>query len=97
MHTTIAVDIRDRVATLTLNRPEASNSLTLALARELLDTALGFEADPAIRAVVLTGSGKHFCFGGDLRAMRERGEGAPGYINALTTHLHAAISALTIT
>ena len=95
MHTTIAVDIRDRVATLTLNRPEASNSLTLELARELLDAALGFEADPAIRAVVLTGSGKHFCFGGDLRAMRERGEGAPGYINALTTHLHAAISALT--
>jgi 2-(1,2-epoxy-1,2-dihydrophenyl)acetyl-CoA isomerase len=44
---------------------------------------------------VLTGAGKHFCFGGDLRAMREQGEGAPGYLNELTTHLHAALSAFT--
>ena len=78
MQTTVAVDIRDRVATLTLNRPDASNALTLELARELLSVALLCEADPEIRAVVLTGSGKHFCFGGDLRAMREQGDGAPG-------------------
>ncbi len=95
MTTTVAVEIRDRVATLTLNRPEASNALTLELARELLSAALACEADAQVRAVVLTGTGKHFCFGGDLRAMREAGEGASGYINALTTHVHAAISALT--
>ena len=95
MQTIVAVDIRDRVATLTLNRPDASNALTLELARELLSAALRCEADPEIRAVVLTGAGKHFCFGGDLRAMRERGDGAPAYLNELTTHLHAAISAFT--
>ena len=95
MQTIVAVDIRDRVATLTLNRPDASNALTLELARELLSAALRCEADPEIRAVVLTGAGKHFCFGGDLRAMRECGDGAPAYLNELTTHLHAAISAFT--
>ena len=95
MDTTVQVEVRDRVATLTLHRPDFSNALTLELARELLSVALRCEADPEICAVVLTGSGKHFCFGGDLRAMREQGEGAPGYLNELTTHLHAALSAFT--
>lgn len=95
MESTVAVGIRDRVATLTLNRPESNNALTLELARELLAAALRCEADAEVRAVVLTGAGKHFCFGGDLRAMRERGDGAPAYINELTTHLHAALSAFT--
>ncbi len=93
METTVAVEIHDRVATVTLNRPAASNALTLELARELLAVALACEGDPEVRAVVLGGAGKHFCFGGDLRAMRERGDGAAAYINELTTHLHAAISA----
>jgi len=95
MESNVAVGTRDRVATLTLNRPESNNALTLELARELLAAALRCEADPEVRAVVLTGAGKHFCFGGDLRAMRERGDGAPAYINELTTHLHAALSAFT--
>jgi 2-(1,2-epoxy-1,2-dihydrophenyl)acetyl-CoA isomerase len=95
MDKTVQLEVRDRVATLTLNRPDSYNALTLELARELLSAALRCEADPGIRAVVLTGSGKHFCFGGDLRAMREQGDGAPGYLKELTTHLHAAISAFT--
>jgi len=95
MDRTVQLEVRDRVATLTLHRPDSSNALTLELARELLSAALRCEADPEVRAVVLTGAGKHFCFGGDLRAMREQGEGAPGYLNELTTHLHAALSAFT--
>ena len=93
MKSLVLHEVRDGVATLTLNRAEASNALTLELARELLSAALRCEADPQVRAVVLTGAGRHFCFGGDLRAMREQGEGAAAYINELTTHLHAAISA----
>ena len=95
MDRTVQLEVRDRVATLMLHRPDSSNALTLELARELLSAALRCEADPEVRAVVLTGAGKHFCFGGDLRAMREQGEGAPGYLNELTTHLHAALSAFT--
>jgi 2-(1,2-epoxy-1,2-dihydrophenyl)acetyl-CoA isomerase len=95
MDRTVLLDVHDRVATVTLSRPDSSNALTLEVARELLSAALRCEADPEIRAVVLTGAGKHFCFGGDLRAMREQGDAAPGYLNELTTHLHAAISAFT--
>ena len=93
MDRTVLVEVSDRVATISLNRPGASNALTLELARELLAVALRCEADTDVRAVVLTGAGRHFCFGGDLRAMREQGEGAGAYINELTTYLHAAIGA----
>jgi 2-(1,2-epoxy-1,2-dihydrophenyl)acetyl-CoA isomerase len=95
MSPTVLVEIDTDVATLTLNRPESSNALTLALAKELLAAALACEADSRVRALILTGAGKHFCFGGDLRAMRDAGDAAAAYINELTTHLHAAISALT--
>jgi 2-(1,2-epoxy-1,2-dihydrophenyl)acetyl-CoA isomerase len=44
-----------------------------------------------VRAVVVTGAGKHFCFGGDLRGMVEQGERVTAYLNELTTHIHAAI------
>ena len=46
----------------------------------------------AVRAVVLTGAGRNFCFGGDLRAMASRDTGGDDYMRELTTYLHAAIS-----
>ena len=48
-----------------------------------------------MRAVVVTGAGKHFCFGGDLRGMADKGDAVGGYLNELTTHIHSAISAFT--
>jgi 2-(1,2-epoxy-1,2-dihydrophenyl)acetyl-CoA isomerase len=70
----VLVEVRDHVATVTLNKPGSSNALDLELARELLIAALRCEDDPAVRAVVLTGAGKHLCFGGDLKGMSEQGE-----------------------
>jgi 2-(1,2-epoxy-1,2-dihydrophenyl)acetyl-CoA isomerase len=91
----VLVDVRDRVATITLNKPAASNALDLELARELMSAALRCEDDSGVRAVVVTGAGKHLCFGGDLRGMSEQGERVTAYLNELTTHLHAAISSFT--
>lgn len=95
MDPTVLLETRDGVATVTLNRPGDANALNLAMGRELLEAALRIEADPAVRAVVFTGAGKHFCFGGDLRGMAEQGTAVGGYLNELTTCIHAAISSFT--
>lgn len=95
MSKTVLVEVRDAVATVTLNRPEASNALSLDLGRDLLAAALQCEGDPAVRAVVVTGAGKHFCFGGDLRGMAAEGECVTAFLNELTTNIHAAISSFT--
>lgn len=55
------------VATLTLNRPDAMNSLSIALKEALLETVREVGSDPTIRAVVLTGTGRGFCAGQDLQ------------------------------
>lgn len=95
MDKTVLVEVRDGVATVTLNRAEGANALDLAMGRDLLEAALRVEADPAARAVVVTGAGKHFCFGGDLRGMAQKGSQVGGYLNELTTNIHSAVSAFT--
>lgn len=68
-HKTIRLDKSGPVARLTLNRPEALNALDHAAADEILSALEALEADPEVRAVVVTGEGKHFCSGGDIKAM----------------------------
>ncbi len=53
------------VAVVTLARPEKRNAVSLAMWRELGRLFRGFGADPAVRAVILTGAGAHFCAGAD--------------------------------
>ena len=63
----VLVDHDAGVATLTLHRPEAMNALDLALKQQLLAALEDAAADPAVRCVVLTGSGRAFCVGQDLK------------------------------
>jgi 2-(1,2-epoxy-1,2-dihydrophenyl)acetyl-CoA isomerase len=63
----VLLDLTDAVATVTLNRPEAMNSLDIATKNLLLTTLLRVAEDPAVRCVVLTGVGRAFCVGQDLR------------------------------
>src|SRR5579884_2409553 len=58
--------VDDRVATITLSRPERKNPLTFESYAELRDTFLGLKRDDTVRAVVLTGEGGNFCSGGDV-------------------------------
>jgi 2-(1,2-epoxy-1,2-dihydrophenyl)acetyl-CoA isomerase len=60
-------DIADGVATVTLNRPEAMNALDIATKEALLDILGRVAQDPEVRCVVLTGTGRAFCVGQDLR------------------------------
>jgi enoyl-CoA hydratase len=66
------------VATVTLNRPDSRNALNGALRRALRDTFRELGKDSSVRAVILTGAGKAFCAGLDLKEMGERGPGAGG-------------------
>jgi enoyl-CoA hydratase/carnithine racemase len=54
------------VATITLNRPERLNALTFEVYAELRDTFRALDTEPGVRAVVITGSGRAFCSGGDV-------------------------------
>ena len=68
---TLTVDTRG-VATCVLNRPEKRNAMTDRMLAELIDMAGCMSADPAIRAVILTGAGDFFCAGGDLSWMKQQ-------------------------
>lgn len=63
----VLLDLSDGVATITINRPSAHNSLDIATKVLLLDVIQQVAADPAARCVVLTGTGRAFCTGQDLK------------------------------
>jgi 2-(1,2-epoxy-1,2-dihydrophenyl)acetyl-CoA isomerase len=69
----LRVEVADSVATLTLDRPDALNSLTVPLKEELLATFRRLGRDRDVRALILTGAGRAFCAGQDLRERLEPG------------------------
>jgi len=92
MDPTVKFELSDGVAWITLNRPGSANTLDLQFGRDLLDAAERCRGTHGVRAVVITGAGKAFCFGGDLEAMMMNEGGAiEAYLHELTTDLHAAI------
>ncbi len=64
-------ETKDRVATLTLNRPDRLNALGGTLREDLTAGLARAIDDPEVRAIVITGAGKGFCAGGDVKAMQE--------------------------
>jgi crotonobetainyl-CoA hydratase len=74
----LTVDRHGHTLVLTINRPEARNAIDVAVTRALGDAMEAAEADPRVRAVVLTGSGeKSFCAGADLKAIARGDELGP--------------------
>lgn len=76
----LQIDRNDAVATLTMNRPESMNSLSLELKNALVDGLAEVATDPEVRAVVLTGTGRGFCVGQDLAEhieLLQSGDAAP--------------------
>ena len=86
----LLVDLADGVATLTLNRPDALNALNATLRGELLTTLKAIARDDAVRCVVLTGAGRAFCAGADLRG----GSGEREFRRVLTSQYNPLIRAL---
>ncbi len=67
VHETLLVDTRDGVRVLTLNRPDMLNALDARAGEELLGALREAERSPEVRCLLLTGSGRAFCAGADLR------------------------------
>src|SRR3954471_15873996 len=68
----LLVEDRDRVRTVTLNRPEALNACNEAMYDALTEAFLAAADDPGVAVVLLTGAGRAFCAGTDLVEMAER-------------------------
>ncbi len=91
-YSTLLFEIRDNVARITLNRPEAANSLNLQMAKDLMEVAMTCSEDPNVRAVLIRGAGKTFCAGGDLKEFSAQGDNLSYHFKAVTTYLHSAVS-----
>jgi 2-(1,2-epoxy-1,2-dihydrophenyl)acetyl-CoA isomerase len=91
---TVRLEIREHVAHLTLTRGDVANTLNLQFGREFVAAAYAIRKDSAVRAVLLRGEGKNFCFGGDLRGMVAAGGDVNAYLTELTTDLHAGLTHL---
>jgi 2-(1,2-epoxy-1,2-dihydrophenyl)acetyl-CoA isomerase len=85
-------EVRDGVAHLTLDRPEAANAIDLGLARELVEASKTCDSDPRIRAVLLSGAGRMFSAGGDLKSFAKAGDRISDFVREVADTLHAALS-----
>jgi 2-(1,2-epoxy-1,2-dihydrophenyl)acetyl-CoA isomerase len=89
---TLLYEVKNNVARITLNRPDAANALDGRMGHELMQVAIRASEDRAVRAVILTGAGKMFCGGGDLKHFASLGERLPAHLKELAGELHLAIS-----
>ena len=76
----VLTDCTDGIAVLTLNRPDKRNAMSDAMRAAFVEALHHVAADPAIRAIVLTGAGRGFCAGGDVAGMKARMEAPAGEV-----------------
>ena len=88
----LILDIRDRIATLTLNRPDAYNAVNAQMASECLEAITLVDEDPTVRCVVITGAGRAFSAGGDVRGFHDHLPEIGTHLKQLTHLLHGAVS-----
>jgi len=86
--TDLLARVEDGVAVLTMNRPEALNALTRPMMTAMGEALAQYGADPAVGCIVLTGAGRGFCAGGDVKAMAS-GEKSLGTFEAKAADLRA--------
>ena len=92
----IAYQVSDGVGTVTFARPESMNSLTLAAKIALRDALHEAEADSEVRCVVLTGTGRAFCVGQDLKehVAELTGDGSGGRLDTVAEHYNPTVTAI---
>lgn len=89
---TLVFEQSGAIARIALNRPAAANGFNATMMRELAVAASRCESDRSIKAVILTGTGRFFSAGGDLKGMAEAGDARGAYVKRLADDLHRATS-----
>ncbi len=90
----LLIERADAVVTLTMNRPESMNSLSVALKEALLDALVEARADESVRALVLTGAGRGFCVGQDLKEHVANLELEPEPLSTVVAHYNPIVTNL---
>lgn len=90
-YATLGFEQAGPITRITLNRPDAANGMNNALTHELADAAMRCDVDET-KVVVLTGAGRFFCAGGDLKAIASSPKPPGRYIKGIADDLHRAIS-----
>jgi 2-(1,2-epoxy-1,2-dihydrophenyl)acetyl-CoA isomerase len=95
MSESIGYDVTDEIATITLDRPEALNSLTNAMKVSLLAALQRARGDEQVRALVLTGAGRAFCVGQDLKEHADGLTTGDTELSTVTEHYNPIVEAIT--
>ncbi len=90
----ILYEVRDGLAYVTLNRPNAANAFDLDLVRAFHRIVIDCDKNKAVRTVLLTGAGKMFSAGGDLKFFLKAGDRVASVLAEMTGSLHAAIAVM---
>ncbi|MCP4328018.1 MAG: enoyl-CoA hydratase [Alphaproteobacteria bacterium] len=91
---TLGLEKDDGIATITMSRPASLNALDVKLAAELREVLEDLREDSDVRVLIITGSGRGFCAGGDVAAFHANLDHEPRYLRDLLLHFHTAMACL---
>lgn len=93
----LLVEKKEHALWITLNRPEASNAYSIEMVKGLVEVLKSADIDHEIRVIVITGAGKNFCAGGDIKAMKNKSGMFAGESNELRETYQAGIQQIPLT
>lgn len=98
MANTVLLQVRDGVATLTLNRPDVLNTISVEMMQDLAGAVMRLKDDPSVQVVVLEGAGEHFMAGGDIKDFEKHlGQNAPARLASFKAMIEHYINPTMIT
>jgi len=93
----LLVEFNNKCLWITLNRPESSNAYSAGMVKSLVEVLKCADIDTNVRVIVITGAGKHFCAGGDIKAMKGKTGMFAGESNQLREAYQAGIQQIPMT
>jgi 2-(1,2-epoxy-1,2-dihydrophenyl)acetyl-CoA isomerase len=91
MNDPVLTQLHGNILEITLNRPDVYNALNLDMMKLLAETLSSGAIDPSVKAILLTGKGKAFCAGGDLKWISQQNEEAGSVLYRLAPQFHVSI------